>query len=331
MGFMDTLKKATGLGLGASEHYERAFEKGVLMGSANYAKAIELFTTAAAKAAEAADSTLQARALANAALYSFVTGGGRTHLEKLRDILPQLSDLEQIGLRTETMPVAPLLAEVEARLTEYSAEEAGNSHEALAHAHATCAEAFRKMSTSPLLTYKYQGSDQHREQGVSRFFYHSGLASWNEALAFALTDPEAAAERMAKALNAFRQCSDTPYAERAQTWLTNCRQRRTCWMCHREFQGSGLHFRSFPASVSPYVAAVVRQLDQDVSTLDIIGGTLTLCEPCGSAVERVADTFAQRRTAELRSEVQQQLSTVARALTALSERVERVERAAHTH
>ena len=46
MGLMDSLKKATGLGLNAGEHYDRAYEKAVLLGAANFPKAVELFDAA---------------------------------------------------------------------------------------------------------------------------------------------------------------------------------------------------------------------------------------------------------------------------------------------
>ena len=67
MGLLDSLKKATGVGLNGSEHYERAWEKGVLLGPAKYGDAAAMFDTAQKKAAEAQDVGTAARARANAA------------------------------------------------------------------------------------------------------------------------------------------------------------------------------------------------------------------------------------------------------------------------
>ena len=332
MGLMDSLKKATGIGLTANEHYDRAYEKGVLLGPANYAKAVDLFETAAKKAAETGDTQTQTRARANAALYSFISTGNEAALDTLRAVLPSMQNIEQIGVRTETIPAGPLLAEVEARITEIALARAPKGDaRALARAHAACADAFRKLSTAPLITYKYQGGDRHREQASSRFFYHQGMTSWNEAVAVAAENPETAAEHMARALNAYRQCGDADHAANAQTWLTNCRLKRTCWMCGREFQGANLHFRTFQSSITPYAESVVRQLGQDVSMIDVQNNSLTLCEPCGATLEHVADQFAVRRVQELRDEVESRFSDVCAALSALANRIDRVESLAHRH
>jgi hypothetical protein len=331
MGLMGSLKKATGIGLSANEHYDRAYEKAVLLGPANYPKAVELFQVAAAKAGEAGDAQTQARSRANAALYSFITTGNEQSLNALRETLPLLQEIEQIGLRTETMATAPLLAEVEARLTECALSRARDSgHRALSGAHAACADSFHKLSNAQLITYQHQATDQHRDTALSRFFFHQGMASWHEASAVVGESPETAAEHMAKALNAFRQCGDEN-ASQAQTWLTNCRLKRTCWMCHREFQGATIHFRTFRSSVTPYAESVVRQLGQDVSMIDLQGETVTLCGPCGSMVENVADQFAVKRMQELRSEVKRAVDSISDALAVLSARVERLESAAHRH
>ena len=73
MGFLDTLKKATGVGLSAAEQYQRAFEKGVFLGPQNYAEAVTLFLAAAKKAAEVGDTQIEPYARANAALYRFIS------------------------------------------------------------------------------------------------------------------------------------------------------------------------------------------------------------------------------------------------------------------
>ena len=330
MGLMDSLKKATGLGLNANEHYDRAYEKAVLLGPANFPKAVELFDAAAKKAEEAGDRQLATRARANAALYGFITSGGNQYLQQLRDTLPSLTELERIGSKSEMMPSSSLLAEVEARLQESGLPQGGSSP-AIVNAHKACSQAFQRFFNAPLVTYQYQHSDEHRETAQSRFFLHSGMASLHEAMLAVPSNPETAAENMAKALSAFRQCRDDTRAQTAEIWLTNCRQRRTCYLCHREVQGATIHFRTFPASISPYVVGVVKTLGQDPSTLDATSGTMVLCEPCGSVVERIADRFAAERVQELRQELTPVLEQHQQAIVQLANRLADLEKVAHHH
>lgn len=332
MGLMDSLKKATGLGLSHAEHFDRAYEKAVLLGEANYGKAVELFEVAAKKAAEAGDRSLEARSRANAALYQYITSGSEQCLVTLKQTLPEVPQIERIGSKSDTMESGPLLGEVEARLAESAAGRiSSDDYPTLARAHLACTEAFKKIFDKPLVTYKYQASDGHRETAQERFFYHQGRASWCQAVSEVATNPETAAEHMSRALNAFRQCSDADWSQRAETWRTNCRQKRTCWACHREFQGSEIHFRTFPANVMPYAMSVVQALGQDVSAADADSKQLVLCEPCGSVIERLADRFAMKRTQELREEVQAALGEHERAIRALLSRVEALEAIAHRH
>jgi len=48
----------------------------------------------------------------------FISSGGANHLGELSHLLPALTELEQIGSRTDTIPAADLAAEVNARLEE---------------------------------------------------------------------------------------------------------------------------------------------------------------------------------------------------------------------
>jgi hypothetical protein len=339
MGFFDSIKKATGLGLTANEHYQRAFEKAILLGPSKFAEGVALFNAAAIKAREAGDATTEARARANANLYGYITSGKVEYLTALRDALAQVEEIEVIGSAQETMPTGPLLAEVNARLAELEVEAVSeNARAARAQAHTAAAAAFRQFFTAPLLTYKYRNSDGHIETAQSRFFLHQGLAAWQLAQLHADSNPEGAAEQMSKALNAFQQCPDADWTARATVWREKCRRKRTCYMCHREFQGEDLHFESYTAQVSPYAAAVVAALGQDESTLDVSAGTVVLCTPCGSAVRRVADAYATRRTKELRNEVNGQIKELVGAIEVLNTNVGRladrlasVERVSHRH
>jgi hypothetical protein len=321
MSLLDSLKKATAIGLTHSEHYVRAYERGVLLGPSKYAEAASLFDEAAQRAGKAGDQALQARANANARLYGFITSGNAQQLSGLAQVLPHLQDIEQIGSATEVMPAQALLAEVVARLVETEANQFGASdHLQLSTAHDRAAGAFKAFFMAPLITYRFQSTDQHVETAQSRFFYHQGLAAWHQALAAVGATPEGAAEHMGKALAAFRQCNDARRSDEAQGWLSNCRMKRTCWVCHREIQGATVHFKSYPATVSPYVTSLVAQLGQDVSTLDA-RGFVVLCTTCGSVVERQAEAFAEAKAQELRLHYDAQIGALSQAISQLNARV----------
>lgn len=326
MGLMDSLKKATGLGLSHAEHYNRAFEKGVLLGPGMYGEAIKLFDQAARKAAEVGDGETQARSIANARLYSFIGTGAPEHLIELRRALDAIPQIEVIGSQTEFNSTDALKVEVDGRVIEHRIRAIHDEdHQGLATVHQNAADTFRQIFQAPLVTYRFQRSDQHTETAQSRYFLHQGLSNWHLALHAVLSDPEAAAEQMGKALASFRQCQDEAWSGRAQTWLAGCRQRRTCWLCHRECQGATVHFSSYNAVVTPYVAALVTRLGQDASSIDIGSGQIVLCRTCGSSMERIADQFAAQQAGAVRAELLGQLSRVASVLDELAVRVRTLE------
>lgn len=326
MGLFDSIKKATGIGLSHGEHYQRAFEKGVLLGPTKYAEAVQLFEAAAKKAAEANDTETQARAIANARLYGFITTGNGALLSELRRCLSQFEQMEAIGSQSEGMPTGPLALEIDGRLYEQAiAAMPEDDHVQRAAAHQNAAETFRQIFQYPLITYRYQKSDPHSETAQSRYFFNLGLSSWHRAAQVILTDPEAAAEEMGKALSAFRQCQDDQWSDRAQKWLTGCRMKRTCWLCHRECQGSGIHFARYEATVTPYVVALVAKLGQDASSIDLGGGTVVLCRTCGSGVEHIADKHAEQHATAVRNEVMGNLGSLATSLEHVARRVQLLE------
>ncbi len=321
MSLLDSIKKGTGIGLTHSEHYQRAYERGVLLGPQKYSEAASLFEEAARRAGQAGDHFLQLRASANAALYGFICSGNAQNLGALAQTLPHLQELEIIGSPTEMMPAGALMGEVIARLAEVDIGQMnGTDHFAVAAAHDRAAGAFKAIFMAPLITYRYQSADQHVETAQSRFSYHQGLGAWHQALGTVAGSPEAAAEHMGRALAAFRQCNDARWSDDAQAWLANCRMKRTCWMCHRELQGATVHFKSYPATVTPYVSTVVNQLGQDGSTLDA-RGSVVLCTPCGSALERQADAYANLRAQELRAHYDGQIAALNAAIANLNARI----------
>jgi hypothetical protein len=330
MGLMDSLKKATGLGLTHHQHYDRAFEKGVLLGPSKYDEASSLFEAAARKAAEAGDAQLQTRASANALLYRFVAKGDVSPLDQLKTHLEQLEQIECIGGRNESVPGKQLAAEVEGRLLEHQILTTSDYGQR-AVLHQKASEAFKKIFSAPLITYRFHANDAHTQTAQSRFFFHQGMMAWSQAQDAAPSDPDAAAEHAGRALSSFRQCQDQDWSQKSDSWLALFRTRRTCWMCHRELQGLGVHIRSYPAVVTPYVVALVNKLGHDASSLDSARGQIVLCAPCGTAVERQADHYATERTRELREEVNGELRQMQSTINQLTNVVEQLQRMAHTH
>jgi hypothetical protein len=325
VGFLDDIKKATGVGLSHAEHYLRAFEKGVLLGPAHYGDAAGMFETAARKASEANDGALAARAQANAQLYGFLARGAPQALPHLAQALAQVPELEVIGSRTESMPTGPLLGEISARLveTELSQIPAGDPLR-LAATHDRAAASFQTLFGTPLVTYRFQSADVHVDSGQARFFFHSGLAAWYRAQSKLAFDPDKAADDAGVALNAFRQCNDAGWIDQAQRCLTGARTKRTCWMCRREMQGAGVHFRTYSADVTPYVVERARAVGEDASGVDVTSAIVILCTPCGSAIERQADLFAARRAEAVREEMNARVRELASAIVELNARVTRL-------
>ena len=325
MGLLDKVKKATGVGLNHQEQYLQAFEKGVLLGPSRFADAVTLFEKAAKKAEEAGDVMFQTRALANARLYGFISTGDVRHLQGLSGALAHLNEIEQVGSQHQVTPADTLKMEVDARLleAEIQAMHQGD-HANLAHAHQNVSQRFKPLFNTSLITYKYHSSDQHVETGQGRFFYHQALSMLHEAHTISFSNPEAAAENMAKAANAFTQCHETERATASQQWLRSIRKKRTCWICHREVQGENLHFRSFDADVTPYVVELVRKLGHDPAMLDQQNGSAVLCSTCGSILESAADRLAIQRVQELRAEVGQQLAALNQSVQQLANRIKRI-------
>lgn len=337
MGFFDSIKKATGLGLNAEEHYSRAWEKSVLLGSAKYGEAVALFQSAATKADEAGDVTLAQRARANAHLYGFVATGKAEHLMKLREHLEGMDQIEQVGSRSEAMSATELAHEIDARAAEMRASGERDSR-ALAQAHAAAAASFKKIFPNTLVTYKYHSPDEHKETAQSRYFLHEGLAAWHQANVVAGRDPDGASGELSRAMQFFNQAGDDAWSQRTNGWSVKLKKRRPCWVCQREFQGEDLHFEAASAEVSAYTMAMLAKLPEGAHAADAEGQKVMLCAPCASVVRRLADTMAQARTQELREEVAVKVGQLTEAIVdlqgaarALASRIASLESVAHRH
>jgi hypothetical protein len=144
-------------------------------------------------------------------------------------------------------------------------------------------------------------------------------------------DPEVAAENVARSLAAFRQCGDKAHVERAELLLSSLRTKRSCWLCHREMQGLGLHVHWYPARIDPYVVSTVARAGQDLASLSAEDEQVALCTPCGSFVEQQAERYASERAEQVRRELQGQMTDLARVVSNLTSAVQQLQAWSHHH
>lgn len=308
-----------GLGRGADGKYQRAFEKGVLLG--DYDNAIRSFLDAAKEYEKQGDLESKNRALANARLYEYIRTGKPTPLTRLIEHLSQIDEIECIGSATETMPTAPLVAELEARRAELDIEKLGHgtAHDTLARAHDKAQAKFEPLLSQKLVTYPYVVKDEIGDLGENRHYYHAGKASWHRAQAMVPLDPSAAADEMSQAVMYYRRAAYKQGEEAANRALANLRLERTCWICGREMQGQDINFSYIPTQVSPYHSDLLQKVGQDCSSLDLANSRVALCVVCKGLISCLANTIAGEIAAFKMQELQGEIRR-------LSDRIEKLER-----
>lgn len=317
------VKQATGIGLDGPTSYQRAFEKGVLLG--NYGSAAGMFRDAAEKLTRESDTALAARAAANWRLYEFLAQPNVGLLAPLRDALSQTPEIEQIGSQMEVMPTAPLVEELNVRIVESRVPQGPPS--AVITGHEQAKKALEAILDRDLILYRtapLPGEGPLVETAMSRYYWHHGLSYFNAAIAKVDADPAAAANDAAAATQAFQQAGDGENQQRADEYARNLQVRRTCWMCRRELQGLGTYINWYPSALTPYIVSVLERANQDQGSIDVSHGVVVLCTPCAAVVERRADEIAQRRVHEVRTELLQHIGQLEVAVTEL-------QRLAHKH
>jgi len=318
--FENALRKM-GLGLDENELYNRAFEKGVLM--KDFARAAHLFDDAAKKAFERANLALAARATANTLLYRYLTTGTSSLFDPLLKALRVISMIECIGLQQEQMPVGPLCAELECRLVEAAIQQVPkNDFVRLRDLHKEASAKFQAIFQQQLITYEYvKSKDGHDEKASMRHFYHAGMYQFCEAMIKKNHDPAAAADDLARALQEFRRCEDAFWMQEASTRLDNWRISRTCWICHREVQGSELNFSMFHAVVTPYTQSLLDQPNQDPSSANLAEMRIAVCTPCSSMITFRASEEAAQEVEKVRREMTAKLDVALKRIQTLERRV----------
>ena len=290
--------KKLGLGLSASDRYQRAFEKGVLLG--DFVSAIRLFEDAANEYEKRGDLVGQNQALANARLYEYLHTKKPEILPQLISHLQHLTEIECIGSATETMPASKLAAELEARVSEVKIEKlgSGTGHAGLASAHAEAQDRFEPILSESLVTYPLVVEDQYGDSAQKRYYYHAARASWHRAQAMVREDPAAAAEEMSQAVMYYRRAGYDQGEQASARALSNLRLTRTCWLCGREMQGQGINFAYQSTKVSSYHLSLLEKVNQDCSSLDLENSKVAVCVVCQGLIACVTRNVAAEIAAQ---------------------------------
>lgn len=326
MGIFDNLKMATGLGLEPAEAYQRAFEKGVLLGPARFGDASGMFRDAAQKLS-AVDQAMAARAHTNGLVYQFLATRDPRAAWDAVQALRSIPHIEVPGTADEIMEGALLAAELGARILEEQARAAESSgHFAVADARRRAAQAWLPLFRVRPVTFALTGDDSHAEDGQTRFFLNAGLAEMSVASGNMGDDPDLAAEHLAMAAQAFGRAGATELRDRCRRGLRSARLERPCWFCGRIVRGLGDNLHELPALSSTYFDKLARQ-DKERGEAWSGSGTVFACGPCAAAI----DQLAQRRADEVRAELNDVAEKLSSAIHALDARLDRVESMAHRH
>ncbi|MBI1352855.1 MAG: hypothetical protein GC160_00810 [Acidobacteria bacterium] len=313
-------KGATGIGLSADERYARAYEKGVFL--EDYGAASRMFREAAKQYEENGQAIRARQALANAALYDYLTARTPETLGAASRSLEHIDEIEAPGSRDEVLQAADLLAELQGRQFEMLAFQAQEQPNRALDLHRSAAGCFRKLIGKDLQTYRLIPTGFHDGSAQERYFFHEGHAAYYSGLQLRYADPEGAAGLINTAAQHFRQAGNGDWQQRCTTLQADLRAKRTCWFCHREMQGVGLNVDFYPARITQYARELIARLDQDKSSLHPEGGQAAICIVCATAIQSQADAYAEQRVAELRAEVEPQFAALARQIASLSSRID---------
>jgi hypothetical protein len=329
MGILNKLKDVTGVGLGAQEQYNRAYEKGVFMQPPDYGAAAKHFLSAFEKFEKEGNLAMAKRAKANSLLYELIQTKSVNLFGPLQEALEGGPEIERIGSNKEMISVEPLLIELRA-LREATKAEALTTNSAKAEAFRAAGDTIMQLGTRELIFSDLLKLPGPTDKGMSRAFYYLAQADFNMAMSLVNSTPEQAQDFAQKAAVGFRQAKMNQLAEDTDLLVEQIGSRRHCWMCGREMQGKNFFYAYYPAEVTSYHRTMIESLKQDVGMIDQ-AHSVTLCSICGSAIERQADLYATRRMEELRAWVNPILEAQSSAIADLQARLRRLESLAHRH
>lgn len=331
MGFFgklkDKVKDTTGLGLNATEQYNRAYEKGVLL--TNYDTAAKNFEAASEKFSKDGNTQMAQRASANARLYSLLATRDCATISSVAQALEQLPEIETIGRQNEMTPTKPVVTELRALHLQFQGDNAADSVQKAA-LYKQAGETMMQLGYgSPQLAEKL-GLNGPMDKCATRALYCMGLSDYHNALAVVLESPELAHDALQRASSLFRQAKDDSYQKQMDGYIDAVQAKRHCWMCGREMQGRDFFFKYYPTTVEKYHHHLIESRKEDTGMLDT-AGSVTLCTICGEAIEAQADRYALQRMKELREWVAPILENHNDRLKAHDERLTRLESLAHKH
>jgi len=323
---MSSFFKKVGIGLDHNELYTRAFEKGVLL--KKFGDAADIFDKASKKYTESGNPAMAAQAAANSLLYRYLATGDVKAAASLLQILPGLQQIEAIGSQTEMMPAVPLAAELDCRLVEAAIAGAQNDIIRSRDLHRVARDKFQVIMRNPLITYGFRPDPAgHNDKADMRFFYHSGMLSFYEAMVKKEFDPSAASDDLAEASRSFKMCNDQKWQPHVAKLLNDWRTSRTCWICHRDMQGFELHYSMCHADVKLYVKEILQKAKEDTNTIDLDKQQIAVCTPCGSMITFKAEEEADKVRQELNAKIEETM----RIIQTLNNRISHLEHMAHHH
>jgi len=333
MGFLDKVKglgKEVGIGLSAQEQYFRAYEKGVLLQPPDYSSAAKHFSTANEKFIKEGDQAMARHAQANAVLYGLISSRDQSIISEVIRALEPITEIERIGSREEMIQTAPLIAELNALLYEFQAEQSDGNNINKKDAYANASKIYMKLGTSPLQIAEKLQVKGPVDKSMMRSFYCSGLSDYYAALSILMSSPAQAHDFLQKSATEFRQAMITDWSKTVDDHIAQVSSKTHCWICGREMQARDVFFNYYPAKTEEFHTNLLKNTNEDLRMIDM-PGHITACTVCGSTIENQADRYATMRANEVREWIAPILETYKKALENHNERLKNLEAVAHRH
>lgn len=329
MGILDSLKKATRIGLSHDQFYNLAFEQGVLVN--RWDEAANLFAQAGERYQKQGNAGMMHRAYANQALYLYALAHHKkANKERIRFIdaaLPHLKsipEIEVLGSQTDGVPTQSIIDELQGYKSWILADAATTIGDR-ARWHTEASQSFQRIGESTLVV-------EPEMSAKDPCYFHLACAAYYQAHILSESAPQAAVEHLQEAFNDFQNSNiQNEIAGRVLTEINELSARETCWFCGRELQGENLHFRYHPYRTTSYERQVFDSTPVDGKPATRPAQGIPLCVACGSAFEMLADDLARRRAAELREEVAAEMKELKDVLNNVVDAVNRLQRVAHHH
>jgi hypothetical protein len=123
-----------------------------------------------------------------------------------------------------------------------------------------------------------------------------------------LDDPKAAAEHYQSARLWWMQAGRQDFADAASMRVRAYGRAAKCWFCGREVAGEGIHFVTMASELTD----VLKRSGEGsaLPTFDPVTNAIYACRGCYSAVFKLADDLAVKRTAELEVKIEKELSEI---------------------